>query len=133
MKRSLFVPIIALAALSVLAGTAFPQAPKTPDIVGTWLGNAVVDDGTQIAITVVLEKAAAGYSGKLSDTSGLVPESQLREIVFKDNKLTFEFDLAQATGTALIKIELILETETLKGVWFDPDGNSGTIELALKK
>jgi hypothetical protein len=63
----------------------------------------------------------------------MVPESQLREIVFKDNKLTFEFDLVQGTGTMLIKIELVLENETLKGVWFDPDGNSGAISLALKK
>ena len=63
----------------------------------------------------------------------MVPETELREIVFKDNKLTFEFDLAQGMGAMLIKIELTLENETLKGVWFDPEGNSGAIELALKK
>lgn len=134
MKKSRLVPIIALAALFVLAGSAFPQAPKKADIVGTWVGSAVVDDGNaQIDITLVIDKAEAGYAGKLSDTAGMVPESALREIVFKDNKLAFLFDLAQATGTALIKIELTLEAETLKGFWFDPDGNSGAIELALKK
>ena len=63
----------------------------------------------------------------------MVPESALREIVFKDDKLAFEFDLAQGTETLLIKIELTLEADTLKGVWFDPDGNSGAIELTLKK
>ena len=134
MKRSLFVPVTALAALFVLAGSAFPQAPKKADVVGTWAGSAVVDDGNaQVDITLVIDKTATGYSGKLSDTSGLVPESELREIVFKDNKLAFVFDLAQATGTVLIKIELTLEAETLKGFWLDPDGNSGAIELALKK
>jgi hypothetical protein len=134
MKKSLLVPIITLAALSLLAGAAFSQAAKKPDIVGNWLGTAVIsEDGTQIDIVVVIDKTEAGYAGKLSDTNGMVPESPLKEIVFRDNKLTFDFDLAQATGTTLIKIELTLEGETLKGVWFDPDGNSGTISLALKK
>lgn len=133
MKKSLRVPLTALAAFLVLAGSAFPQVQKKPEIVGTWLGTAVVGDGTQIDIIVVIDKAEAGYAGKLSDTAGMVPESQLREIVFKDNRLAFVFDLAQATGTMPIKIELTLENETLKGVWFDPDGNSGAIELKPKK
>lgn len=133
MKKSLLVPIVVLAALSLLAGSAAAQAPKKPAVVGAWFGTAVVGDGSQVEITVVIDKTETGYTGKLSDTSGMVPESQLREIVFKDNKLTFEFDLVQGTGTMLIKIELVLENETLKGVWFDPDGNSGAISLALKK
>ena len=134
MKKSPLVLIIALAVLGVLAGPAFSQGQKKPDIAGTWVGTAVVnEDGTQLDIIVVIEKAEAGYAGKLSDTAGQVPESPLREIVFKDNKLTCAFDLAQATGTTPIKIELTLENETLKGVWSDPDGNSGTIELKPKK
>ncbi len=134
MKKSRLVPIIALAALFVLAGAAFPQAPKNADIVGTWVGTAMGGDGvTPLEITVVIDKTAVGYSGKLGDTAGMVPESAMREIVFKDNKLTFDFDLAQGAQTLLIKIELTLEAETLKGVWSDPDGNSDTIELKLKK
>ena len=134
MKKSRLVPIVALAALSVLAGSAFSQAPKKADIVGTWVGTAMGGDGaTPLEITAVIDKTAVGYSGKLGDTAGMVPESAIREIVFKDNKLTFDFDLAQGTETLLIKIELTLEAETLKGFWFDPDGNSGAIELKLKK
>ena len=134
MKKSLTISIVALAALSVLAATAFAQAPKKADIVGTWVGTAVVGEtAPKIDLTVVIDKAETGYTGKLSDSSGMVPETPLREIVFKDNKLTFEFDLAQAAGSILIKIELTLENETLKGFWFDPEGNSGAIELTLKK
>ncbi len=134
MKKSLTVPIIALAVLSVLAGTALSQVAKKADIVGTWVGTALGGDGaTQIEITAVIEKTATGYSGKLGDTAGMVPESAMREIVFKDNKLTFDFDLAQGAGNVLIKIELTLEAETLKGAWSDADGNSGPIELKLKK
>lgn len=134
MNRSLRLPVIALAALALLAGTALAQAPKKADVVGAWLGTAVVgDDGTQVDITIVIEKAESGYSGKISDATGMVPETPLRQIVFKDGKLGFEFDLAQGMDTTLIKIELTLENETLKGAWYDPDGNSGAILLALKK
>jgi len=131
MKRAIFAVVMVLA---VLAGTALAQAPKKPDVVGTWGGTAVVgDDGTEIEITVVVDKTDAGYAGKLSDVTGMVPETPLREIVFKDNKLAFEFDLAQPSGTILIKIELVLENATLKGFWSDPEGNSGAISLVLKK
>ena len=134
MKRSLFVPIVLLAGLCVLAGTAFPQAPKKADVVGTWVGTAIVsDDGTGMEITVVVGKAESGYTGKLSDASGAIPEAEMRDIVFKDNKFTCAFDLPAAMGGTLITIELTLEGETLKGVWFDPEGNSGAIELSLKK
>lgn len=134
MNRSLRLPVIALAALALLAGTALAQAPKKADVAGAWLGTAVVgDDGTQVDITVVIEKAEAGYSGKISDATGMVPETPLRQIVFKDGKLSFEFDLAQGMDTMLIKIDLTLENEALKGAWYDAEGNSGAILLALKK
>jgi hypothetical protein len=134
MKRSLLVPVSTLAAILVLAGGAFTQVQKKPDVVGTWIGTAIVDDdGTKVDITVIIDRAEAGYSGKISDTSGLVPESALREIVFMDNKLTCELDLAQAGGTTLIKLELTLENGALKGAWFDPEGSTGAIELTQKK
>jgi hypothetical protein len=134
MRRSIHLPVIVLAALALLAGPALAQAPKKADVVGTWLGTAVVDDsGTVFDITVVIDKAEGGYAGKLFDATGMVPESPLRKIEFKDAKLAFEFDLVQGMDSTLIRIELVLEAETLKGAWYDPDGNSGAISLALKK
>ncbi len=138
MKRSLTLSILGLSALALLAGGISAQtpvqAPKKADVVGTWRGNAVINDGeSQIEIIVVVGKTEAGYNGKLSDTAGMIAETELRQIAFKDNKLTFEFDLAQGAGTTLIKIELLLDKETLKGLWFDPDGNSGAVELTLQK
>jgi hypothetical protein len=136
MNRPRLVPILSLAALLALAGAAPAQAPaaKTIAVLGTWTGTAVVGDGgEQVEITVVLAKAEAGYAGTLSDASGMVPETQLRQITLKDNKLSFEFDLDTGGGATLIKIELAVEGETMKGAWSDPDGNSGAVDLALKK
>jgi hypothetical protein len=134
MRKRLLRPLVVLAALAVLAGSVLARAPKKPDVIGTWTGTAVVDaNGALLDIILVIEKAEGGYSGKLSDLSGMVPESPLRQIVFEDGKLSFDFDLAQGMETLLIRIELILEAETLKGAWFDPEGNSGEISLALRK
>ena len=131
MKKTLLILAIVTLTLLVLVGGVFAQ--KKPDIAGSWTGYAIVGDGSRVDITVVIEKGAAGYTGKLSDTTGMVPESPLKNIVFKDKKLTFEFDLAQGMESRLIKIELTLENEVLKGAWFDPEGNSNTVELTLKK
>jgi hypothetical protein len=131
MKRTLLILAIVAVALFVLVDGAFAQ--KKPGVVGTWVGYAIVDDGSRVDITVLIEKGEAGYTGKLSDTAGMIPESPLRNIVFKDNKLTFDFDFSQGMDSVLIRLELTLENETLKGAWFDPDGNSNIVELTLKK
>jgi hypothetical protein len=56
-----------------------------------------------------------------------------RQIVFKDGKLSFEFDLAMGVESQVIKIELTLENDVLKGAWFDAGGSSDVVELTLKK
>ncbi len=131
MKKTLLILVIVTLTLLVLVGGVFAQ--KKPDVIGTWIGYAFVGDGSSVDITVVIDKGEAGYTGKLSEATGMVPESPLKNIVFKDGKLAFEFDLAQGAESMLIKIELTLDSETLKGAWFDPEGNSDLIELTLKK
>lgn len=134
MKKSSPAPIAILAFLAVLAGAALAQAPKKADIAGTWVGAATVSDNSQaFDITVVVGKVEAGYAAKISDASGAIPETEMREVVLKDNKLTCQFDLPEAMGAMLISIELTLDNGTLKGVWFGSDGSSGGIELTLKK
>jgi hypothetical protein len=118
-------------ALFALVSGAIAQ--KKPDVAGTWVGYAIVGDGSRVDFTVVIEKGEAGYTGKLSDTAGMIPESPLRNIVFKDKKLTFDFDFPQDMDSVLIRLELTMENETLKGAWFDPDGDSNIVELTLKK
>jgi hypothetical protein len=128
-KKTLLIVVIVTLALLALAIGGFAQ--KKPDVAGTWAGYAIVGDGGRVDITVVVEKGATGYTGKISDATGMVPETPLKNIVFKEGKLSFEFDMV--TESILIKIELTLENETLKGAWFDPDGNTDVIELTLKK
>jgi hypothetical protein len=135
MKRSPLLVATAILALAVLAAAAAqkaPEPPKKPDILGTWTGYAIAP-GMRFELTAVFAKGEPGYTGKLSDTSGALADTPLREIVFKDGQLTFEFDLLMGTDPMLIKIELTLENELLRGHWFDAEGNSDVVELTLKK
>jgi hypothetical protein len=131
MKRTLSSLACVALALAVLAGGVLAQ--KKPDIVGTWLGYALTGDGSRVELTVVFDKGEAGYTGKMTEATGMLPESPLRQIVFKDGKLAFEFDLVQGVESQLIKIEMTLENDVLKGAWFDAEGNSDVVELTLKK
>jgi len=131
MKRTLIAGVCLVAALALLAGVA--PAQKKPDIAGTWLGYALTGDGSRVELTVVFDKGEAGYTGKMTEATGMLPESALRQIVLKDGKVTFEFDLVMGVESQLIKIEMTLENDVLKGFWFDAEGNSDIVELTLKK
>jgi hypothetical protein len=131
MKRA--VPVIAvLLAVAALAPVLAGQATRKPDILGTWTGYAVAP-GMRFELTVVFGRTDAGYSGVLSDADGMIAETPLREIVLKDGRLTCAFDLDMGGDVQFIKLELTLDGETLKGNWFDAEGNSDVIELTLKK
>ncbi len=131
MKKTLLILAIVTLAVLMLVGAGFAQ--KKPTVLGTWVGFAIVGEGNRVDVTIVIEKGTAGYTGKISDSTGMVPETPLKSIVFKDNKLTFEFDMTEGAESMLIKIDLTLENETLKGAWFDPNGNTDIVELTLKK
>jgi hypothetical protein len=131
-KKSLIIPLAGLLVLSVLAGGLFSQSRKKPEIVGTWVGYANAQ-GMRFDLTAVIDRNEAGYTGKLSDASGAIAETPLRQIVFQDGKLTSEFDVVLGGISMLIKFELALENEVLKGLWLDTEGNSDVVELTLQK
>ena len=131
MKKAVLILTFAVIALLMLVGGGFAQ--KKPDIVGTWVGYAITGDGSRVEVTVVFDKGESGYTGKMSEATGMIAESPLRQIVFKDGKLAFEFDLVMGVESQLIKIEMTLENDVLKGAWFDAEGSSDIVELTLKK
>ncbi len=63
MTRSLRLPVAALAVLALLSLPALAQAPKKADVVGTWTGTAVIDDGgNTVDLILVIDKAEGGYA-----------------------------------------------------------------------
>jgi hypothetical protein len=131
MKKVLIVLLITIVALCLLIGSLLAQ--EKPGFLGTWTGYAIIGDGSRVAVNASFDKGEAGYTGLLG-LEGMDSERPLKNIVFKDGLLTFEFDLVDdAGGSQLIKIELVLDKEKLTGHWFDAEGKSDIIELALKK
>lgn len=132
------LPVILLAAVLVLGGiapTALAQTAKKPkvDLSGTWVGFAIIENGTQKEdVTLVLEKKEGGYAGKVTSASGLVDNTDIRNAVFKDGKFTCDFDLSGLDGQ-VISLELVVEGDTMKGTWVDAGGNSDKVELERKK
>jgi len=126
------VMIVAAAAAFSFARTA--PKPEKDELTATWTGYTILGDGSRVDIDLSFEKGEAGYTGNL-EVLGMISEVPLKNIVFEDGKLTFEFDLVDDDGvdSQLIKIELTLDKETLKGHWFDAEGNSDIIELTRKK
>lgn len=132
------LPVILLGSALVLAGIAPAASAQTAakpkaDISGTWVGFAMVDNGTQKeGVTLVLEKKEGSYAGKVTSASGMVDNGEIRNVVFKDGKLTFDFDLL-GPEAQVISLDLVVEGDAMKGTWADASGNSDKVELERKK
>ena len=81
-----------------------------------------------------VEKGEEGLTGKITNEAGLIPEIICRNMAFAENELTFDIDLPEGMGTVLNKVSLVLDGDTLKGSWTNPeDGSSDVVEFARKK
>ncbi len=127
----------AVLVVAVAVAPAFAQVPKQEkpkvDPLGTWNGYTLVGDGSRADITLLVEKAETGFSGKITSDSGQVPEMAIKNAALKEAMFTFDVDLPQDVGTMLIHIELKIEGDTAKGQWTDANGESNIIELERKK
>jgi hypothetical protein len=126
--------ILTLAVLVVAAAVpVLAQQAEKVNLAGTWTGYTILGDGNRADFNLILEKAGETYTGKINDEAGVIPEMTIKNVSFKNPTLSFEIELSEGAGTRLIKIELKLEADTLKGNWVDEDDNSNVIELARKK
>ena len=130
LNRILILSVLA-AALALVP--VFAQTAGKVDLSGTWTGYTILGDGTRAEFNLILEREGASYSGKITSETGMIPEMAIKNVIFKDPALTFEVELPDGAGYQLIKIDLKLEADMLKGIWLDADTNSNVIELARKK
>ena len=132
MRKTSLILAVAVLALAAAAPVLAQKAGKV-NLAGTWTGYTILGDGNRADFNLILEKAGETYTGKINDDAGMMPEMAIKNVTFKDPTLSFEIEFPDASGTRLIKIELKLEADTLKGNWVDEDDNSNVIELARKK
>ncbi|MDH4198222.1 MAG: hypothetical protein OEW05_12475 [Candidatus Aminicenantes bacterium] len=116
-------------------GLGAAASPQKIDLSGTWVGFAE-RMGSQDGLTVVLEKKEGFYAGKLTDQMGMFPGVEIKNLVLKDDAVTFEFDGGSTeTGVFTLKAEMTLSGDTMKGTWkmAGADQETGAIELSRQK
>jgi hypothetical protein len=121
--------------IGILAGFAASAAPAAAaNLSGTWTGSAVINGGaSNEGFTLVLEKKAASYSGRVTTASGLAVEAEIRDVVFKDGKLSFKFDLNGNSDPDVITFEMTVEADAMTGTWSSSSGQGDKAEAKKQK
>jgi hypothetical protein len=131
MKKAVSTLSLLALLLPLFPGISFCQQV---DLSGTWLGTAEVPNMAEPdKLTLILEKKEKGYSGTLSDSMGMIQNSELKAVEFKDKTLSFIF--SANTGQEFLNVSAILtvEGDKMNGSWQTEDGSSGEVKLERKK
>lgn len=99
------------------------------DLTGTWEGSTIVPDQGEDELTLVIKKENGEYAATLSDTLGMLMDTECEDIEFKEGTLTFNFTIVQDMESLTVWITLEVEGDTMKGYWETGDGGQGDIEL----
>jgi len=104
------------------------------DLSGTWVGETEVPGATEPdKLTLVFEKKDGEYTGKISDSMGMVQDAECEDLEFEDNTLTFNFLVNTGEEYLRVDVTLTVEGDKMKGDWQTEDGSSGSIELEKQK
>jgi hypothetical protein len=103
------------------------------DISGTWLGETEIPDQGTDELTLVLEKAGDTYTGTLSDSFGMLMDTEAEDLEYKDNVLTFNFSIYDGYSSMTVYITLKVEGDTMTGQWETEEGETGEINMVKKE
>ena len=99
------------------------------DLTGTWEGSTVVPDQGEDKMTLVIKKEEGEYAATITDSLGMLMDTECEDIEFKDSTLTFNFSIAQEMETMTVWITLEVEGVMMNGYWETEEGEQGDIEL----
>ena len=121
-----------LAFLLVLScGLSFSQQA---DLSGTWVGSTEVPDAVELdKLTMVLKKEEGKYSGTITDSMGMLQNTEIEGVEIKDNTITFNFQADNGEELITVYASLTIKGDKLSGHWESADGNSASIEMERKK
>jgi len=104
---------------------------QVADLSGTWIGTAVMMDGSEDTVMLVLKKDDKSYTGTISDTIGhLAPGTPVSNFSLEKNEVKFGFTIV---GGSAITVTVTVEGDKMKGKWDDGQDEGGLIELTRKK
>jgi len=99
------------------------------DLTGTWEGSTVVPDQGEDGMTLVIKKGEGEYTATITDSLGMLMDTECEDIEFEEGTLTFNVSIAQEMESLTVWITLEVEGDTMKGYWETGDGDQGDIEL----
>lgn len=99
------------------------------DLTGTWEGSTVVPDQGEDGMILVIKKEEGEYTATITDSLGMLMDTECEDMEFKDSTLTFNFSIFQEMETLTVWITLEVEGDTMKGYWETAEGDQGDIEL----
>lgn len=119
-----------LTVLAVAAGLMFGQSV---DLSGTWVGETEVPDAIEPdGMTLVITKEDGEYSAKISDTMGMLYNTECEDIEFIEGNLTFNMAVDTGEEFLTVYITVKVEGDTMTGFWETEDGQTGSVELTKK-
>lgn len=130
MKKTTFILVLLAFLFTLSSGiTSYQDA----DISGTWVGETEVPDLGTDEFTLVIKKNDEQYSAVISDSLGMLDETECEDLEFKDNTITFHLCVEDRFQTLTIYVTLTVDRDTMSGYWETKGGTSVSIELERKK
>lgn len=99
------------------------------DLTGTWKGSTEVPDQGTDELILVIKKEAGEYTAIISDSLGMLQDTECEDIEFKEDTLTFNFAIYDGYESMTVWINLELEGDKMSGYWETADGSQGEINL----
>jgi hypothetical protein len=111
-------------------------AQKPSDMVGTWVGNAMLEGMAEPnEFTLVLELKEGDLSGHMTDQYGSMSEAPISDVKLEDGVFSFSV-LAIGPGGEELKLilKMNVDGDSMKGTFEIPDmGMNGTWEATKQK
>jgi hypothetical protein len=130
MRKILLSFILVAFIASICAVVSFGQGV---DLTGTWKGSTEVPDQGTDEMTLVIKKESGAYSATITDSLGMMMDTECEDIEFADGTLTFNFSINTGTESMTVWINLTVEGDTMSGYWEVADGSQGDIHLERQK
>lgn len=99
------------------------------DISGTWVGETEIPDQGTDEMTLVIEKSDGDYAATISDSFGMLMDTECEDLEYKDNTLAFNISIFDGYSDMTVYITLKVDGDTMTGHWETEDGNTGEITM----
>lgn len=108
-----------------LLGAALSMAQDKAELLGTWKGLVMLNNGAEDKLTLVFEENEGQLVGHVTDEFGLLANAPMKEMTLDKGEITFRLEINDTTGKITIHLEGTIEDGVMEGEWFDDINGTG--------